>query len=183
MTKPTCLNCDRALDEDHPLFCSDRCREIAKAVRYGRAVNADGRIDRDPTVEEALKIKIAIAVGGGYPTKQRALTKYQRRVIFERDAQKCQACGAKATEIDHIGAGIDENINHPDNLQALCSECHRDKTRSGFRPANETEIVELISIQERIHSPECLRKCDIPDWKEGWRGLRSERLEQLRLAT
>lgn len=154
---PFCLNCDGNIDRANPLFCSNRCGEIAKAVRYGRAVNADVRIDRDPTVRDALRIKIAVAVGGGYPTKQRKLSNSKREEVFERDKRMCRSCGADATEIDHIGGGVDGDVNHPGNLQTLCSACHRQKNLSNLRPATTIEILDLRQISERIESPDCLR--------------------------
>lgn len=178
MSDLVCLNCDGPVNAEHPVFCSNRCREIAGAVRYGRAAKADGRIERDPTVAEALKIKIAIAVGGGYPTGIRRLSPQQRQAVFERDDSRCQICSSAGTEIDHIDSVADEHINDLENLQLLCSDCHRQKTLSSTRPADEREQVEIRRILERIDSEQPVRDCDVPDWNQRWRSLRSERLKE-----
>jgi 5-methylcytosine-specific restriction endonuclease McrA len=173
-----CLNCDRAVENPGELFCSDLCREMAKVIRYGRAVHADRRI-KQPDVAEALRIKVGIVVGGGYPQRERRLGDDQRQQIFERDDGMCRDCGAPATEIDHIGPPIDGDINHPDNLQALCNQCHRAKTLSRFRPIeSEEERHRSLEINARIHAPEPLRICDAGDWKGRWPMLKAERLEQ-----
>ena len=170
-----CFNCDGPVEQAKDLFCSELCQQTAKTVRYARAVYADGRIER-PDVAEALKIRIGIVVGGGYPEKARRLTVGQRQAIFDRDGGVCQECGAQATEIDHIGPPIAGGINHPDNLQALCKECHR-KTLSRFRPIEtDEELHRAREIYLRVHAPEPIRICDAADWKDRWRTLRKERV-------
>lgn len=42
---------------------------------------------------------------------------------------RCEACGAPASEVDHITALADGGAElDPANLQALCRSCHRAKT-------------------------------------------------------
>lgn len=43
----------------------------------------------------------------------------------------CQAKGrvAAATEVDHIVALVNGGTDTPDNRQALCGDCHAEKTR------------------------------------------------------
>ncbi|MDG4751700.1 HNH endonuclease signature motif containing protein [Micromonospora sp. WMMD718] len=55
-----------------------------------------------------------------------------RRRILHRDGYRCrqvfstgERCGAPANQVDHIRRGDD---HHPDNLQALCTYCHGQKT-------------------------------------------------------
>lgn len=52
-----------------------------------------------------------------------------RRRILKRDRHQCQApgCRAKATEVDHV---INNDDDSPENLQSLCSPCHRKKTQA-----------------------------------------------------
>lgn len=49
------------------------------------------------------------------------------RRVLRRDGGTCQLCGAPATEVDHINAG---DNHHPNNLQAICTTCHRRKSSS-----------------------------------------------------
>jgi 5-methylcytosine-specific restriction endonuclease McrA len=176
MTVFPCFNCDAEVPA-RSLFCSELCRQTAKVVRYGRAVHADGRIKR-ADVEEALKIKVASVLGGGYPADERRLSAEQRQAVFDRDEGKCQVCGGPATEIDHIDPMVGGDMNRPGNLQALCNECHRRKTIAGHHPIEtEDEFLRATELLSRIRSPEPLRDCDDPDWSSRWRALRKERLK------
>jgi len=52
--------------------------------------------------------------------------------VLNRDDHTCQHCGAPATEADHIinravAPHLDLDV---DNGQALCSRCHKIKTRA-----------------------------------------------------
>jgi 5-methylcytosine-specific restriction endonuclease McrA len=173
----TCLNCDDPIPGRNParLYCGPLCRDTARTVRYVRAVKADGRI-KEPDVAEAVKIRIAMVLGGGYPAEERKLTSAERQAIFERDGGRCRSCGAPATEVDHIGAPVGGDINHPDNLQALCSKCHRKKTMEGFRPIETAaERARAAELRRRIESPEPVRVCDSADWNDRWRGIAAER--------
>src|SRR6266849_1951825 len=117
-----CQNCDAQLTLQQArrgkLFCSEKCQQTAKTVRYGRATLLDGRYKRDPLVRQAIDIRIAIILGGGYPKKARTLSHEQREAIFTRDGRRCRLCGAPATDIDHIaGSSSDlENFRLSANL-------------------------------------------------------------------
>lgn len=149
---------------------------MAKTIRYGRGVIADGRI-RDPEVKEALRIAMASVTGGGYPRDERRLSPEQRQQILDRDEGLCQVCGGPGNEIDHIGGPIDGDINHPDNLQVPCADCHRRKTMAGHRIATDPEhIARAMNMHRRIHAPEAERACDDPAaWRDLQRKLGRER--------
>lgn len=62
--------------------------------------------------------------------------------ILQRDAYRCQACKlvgriTPARDVDHIEPraqwirvhGSADGLDHPDNLQALCKDCHDIKTK------------------------------------------------------
>ena len=56
-----------------------------------------------------------------------------RERILKRDNYLCVACGAKgrlteATDVDHIKAKAHGGTDEEDNLQSLCTPCHREKT-------------------------------------------------------
>jgi 5-methylcytosine-specific restriction endonuclease McrA len=175
----TCLNCDEPV-EGVRLFCGYPCRQTAKTIRYVRAARADGRADRDD-VAEAIKIRIASILGGGYPEDERRLTKPERRAVFDRDHGKCCQCGAEATEVDHVDPRA-KALNTLDNLQALCSPCHRKKTLAGRRPIETDEERErATALLMRLESPVPVRECDAADWDSAktWRGLLTERRQLL----
>lgn len=56
-----------------------------------------------------------------------------RESILKRDNYLCVKCAAigrtaAATDVDHITAKAHGGTDDPDNLQALCSPCHKEKT-------------------------------------------------------
>ena len=63
----------------------------------------------------------------------KAFWKRLRVQILERDNYLCVACMklgklTPATDVDHIVPLSKGGTNSPDNLQALCHECHKQKT-------------------------------------------------------
>jgi hypothetical protein len=143
------------------LFCSEACADEAKLVRYARRCFSDGRIDQ-PDVQEAIQIKIAHALGGGYSERERRVPLSVRRAVFDRDGGRCQKCGQPGTEIDHIHS----SSNELDNLQLLCGTCHNKKTKARFveiTPEDEryAEIdAKRESLRSRIEASEPQRPCD-----------------------
>jgi hypothetical protein len=135
-------------------------------------VRREGR-DADPLVAEAVRIKIAIAIGGGYNRRARALSPQLRAEIMERDGGRCLVCGSEATQIDHINADPDlvaRDINDPENLQAICDPCHRLKTMSMFKPIRPEQRAKADEIRARINAPRPLRECDDEqNWKTAYR--------------
>lgn len=77
------------------LFCSDLCAEEASTVRYARRAITDGRI-HDAEVVEAVMIRVAMVVRGGYPARARNLSPAEREAVFRRDDYRCQICGGEA---------------------------------------------------------------------------------------
>lgn len=127
----SCLNCDQpmTLTRYIKLFCSDACRDEAKLVRYIRSCGRDGRINQ-PDIQDAISIRFAHALSGGYRAKERRLSAAKRRAVFERDNGLCRKCGQPGTDVDHV----DGSSNDLANLQLLCKACHNEKTRSKFVP-------------------------------------------------
>lgn len=53
-----------------------------------------------------------------------------RNRILNRDGHRCVQCGAsERLEVDHIDNTRDEFYDQDENLQTLCSDCHRPKTQ------------------------------------------------------
>lgn len=50
-----------------------------------------------------------------------------RRRVRERDEDRCQYCGAPATEIDHIVPVSRGGMTNLDNLACVCGPCNRSK--------------------------------------------------------
>ncbi len=181
----SCLNCDGILiaTEKPKLFCSDKCQQEAGFVRYFRSCRRDGRINQ-PDIREALEIKMAHILGGGYKISERRLSLSTREKIYERDNRTCQKCGQPATDIDHIH----DSSDNLENLQMLCRDCHNQKTTANFvklKPeveGYEKKLAEIDSLRIRTESEIPKRICDDEEkWKSLWRGFMSERRSVLKI--
>jgi hypothetical protein len=89
-----CLNCDAAVKPTRPgpTYCSELCADTAELIRYVRGCRADGRVSQ-PDVQEAIRIKMALLLGGGYPEKARSLSNDTRATVYERADWLCENCG------------------------------------------------------------------------------------------
>lgn len=69
-----CVNCEKPIPWDRPIkiFCSDLCRDEADYVRYYRRCLSDGRSEM-PDIQEALRIKLAHLLSGGYSASERKM--------------------------------------------------------------------------------------------------------------
>lgn len=181
-----CLNCDGEIKypTSPVLYCSQCCKQEAELIRYARACNEVGRVEYED-VQQAIQIKLAHVLAGGYDRKRRTVSQELRDQVFERDQRECVICGEEGNEIDHI--------NGPDNclvnLQLLCSDCHRNKTLESIEVADPDDpryaVIEerYKKILERIESPIPLRLCDQDDWSEKWRDYTTERRKALSAKT
>jgi 5-methylcytosine-specific restriction endonuclease McrA len=173
-----CANCDAMLEaENQTLFCGEFCRQVADFVRYSRGVTRDPARANDPEVIEAIRVRMAILIGGGYPTGDRHLSPEQRATIIERDGGKCRECGAPGKEIDHI-AGNSADLS---NLQLLCHDCHMTKTKNSFVPASEQQQAWAKELWDtRIYPDAPLRLSDDTNrWGKEWRALKRDRFDRL----
>jgi len=171
-----CANCDGDLDvRVEGLFCTELCRETADFVRYARRKMQAGQLD-DPDISYAIRIRMAMLLGGGYPGSARQLSPTIRSAVIARD-QQCVQCGAPGAEIDHIADSSDDL----ENLQFLCKDCHRLKTEAALAPASAEQSDEAKEIWiGRVMPPDPQRLCDDPErWSEEWRPLKAQRREYL----
>lgn len=171
-----CANCLEPLPEDvEALFCSSWCAEIADAVRYQRRVFKDGRIN-NPDVQEAVQIRNAFILAGGYRALGRTLNPKTRVEVKTRDDGKCQVCGRPGSEIDHI----DGNSADLDNLQLLCADCHHAKTAQNLVPATQEQRAKLMAMHITRVMPEepILLADDEVGWQKTWSGLKKARKER-----
>lgn len=171
-----CLNCDQPVDGPK-LFCSRACADEAKFVRYVRRCRRDGR-DKTPDVKEAIEIRLAHILGGGYPEQERQLSATVRAAVIARDNGRCQLCGQPGNQIDHI-RGSSSNL---DNLQLLCRSCHNLKTRASMvrvtpdSPDWERCNTKVIALMRRIDAIKPKRVCDDDKtWPSAWRDYMRER--------
>src|ERR1700755_63147 len=101
----SCVNCEQVFVVSGParLYCSPRCQQDAKLVRYVRACIKDGRM-KDPLVREAIRTRFAFAYSekGYYDEKARKVSPIKKQQVIERDKGLCWLCGAVGAEIDNL---------------------------------------------------------------------------------
>ena len=164
-----CPNCARPIGKPL-LFCSDVCKDEAKFVRYFRACIKDRGYEQEE-VQEALRIRLAHILAGGYNERLRQIPRAVRDAVIARDAGRCRSCNGPANQIDHIRG----SSNGLENLQMLCTKCHNDKTTAGFvtisPKTHSEEWAKHEALLARVHSPKTIRFCDRSDWSKQWRAL------------
>jgi hypothetical protein len=144
-------------------------------IRYIRTKISEGRAD-EPDVSEAIEMKMASVLGGGYPAKARRVSAQVRRETMERDNFTCRLCGAAATEIDHIAG----SSNNPNNLRALCKQCNMKLAQEKFEPTDAAGQRKAVEIWRRIDAETPERLCDDEkSWNSLWRKLKSPALNSI----
>ena len=182
----SCVNCDQVfvVSGAARLYCSPRCHQDAKLVRYVRACIKDGRMN-DPLVREAIGIRFAIAYSekGYYDEKARRLLPAKKQQVIERDRDLCRLCGAVGTEIDHIKGDSDDL----DNLQLLYHNCHSEKTEANMVPITpdheryEEILARESELRSRIDALTPLRLCDDEtNWNSIYKELMTEQRQLLK---
>jgi 5-methylcytosine-specific restriction endonuclease McrA len=177
-----CANCDSlALTVRTPLFCSQRCRQAAELVRYVRACRSDGR-DQLPDVKEAIRTKMAMVLGGGYPERERQVPPEIWAEVFNRAGGRCESCG-RSLDFDRSAGDPDAiptiqhvfgTSNDVANLKSFCRRCNLDDAESRFvllvpGSPQEEMAAELVT---RWSSIEPLRLCDDERrWESTWSEL------------
>ena len=174
-----CMHCEMGMPPfiKPKLYCSLACEQEAELVRYARRCLADGRLEQKD-VQEAIEIRFAHIMAGGYDKESRKLSRETRENVLRRSKGKCEICGKEGCDIDHIdGASCDLS-----NLQFLCKDCHNLKTRSNIvsvKPSSEEyEFIKYRGEQfmEYVHAVEPLRVChDQENWASVWRQFQKER--------
>lgn len=151
-----CANCFEPLPasyEHRPwLFCSVLCRETANTVRYWRKTSRNGQFEADPEVRQAIGIRLAHMLAGGYNADTRRIPVDVRALVIERD-RACVKCGGPGEEIDHINGDSSDS----GNLQLLCKNCHHAKTAERLVPASDEQSDRIFAMLVERVIPCCIR--------------------------
>ena len=59
----------------------------------------------------------------------------RRLIVLRRDNSVCYVCGSLASEVDHVVAGDNHELN---NLASICNSCHRTKSSNEGHEAKTT---------------------------------------------
>jgi len=186
-----CANCESPeVTLRTPLFCSSQCRQAAELVRYVRGCRRDGRAQL-PDIQEAIHLRMAMVLGGGYPERERRVSPQVRAAVFERAEGHCESCGrgldlnrsagdsdAFAT-IQHVAG----NSNDLSNLKAFCGRCNTSDAQSRFVPVNpdSAEAALAVDLEHRWSSKEPIRLCDDDiHWTTSWQQLARTAKEAIR---
>ena len=177
-----CANCDSPnVTAQSPLFCSPRCRQAAQLVRYVRACQRNGR-DQRADVQEAIRTKKAMILGGGYPEQERQVPPETRAEVFRRAGGRCENCGRPldferstgdpnaVPTIQHVSG----NSSDLSNLKAFCWRCNVADAETRFVPVEPGSLAALMAadLARRCSSQEPLRLCDDEQhWEGSWREL------------
>ena len=174
-----CQNCGQTLSKEELLagkyFCSDKCLQIARLVRYQRNRIKDGTY-HNLDIQEAIEIRLQMVLQDGYPASERRVSPEMRAFIRARDKDTCQLCNRHLDEpeiqIDHISG----SSNTPDNLRVLCRRCNLDRVWSGpTRPMTKEEMALVQEIRSRAFAKEPVKLCDNEIlWNQLYRKIASE---------
>jgi len=177
-----CMNCGSSeVTSRSPLYCSIQCRQAAKLVRYVRARRRDGTATR-PDIAEAIEMRVATVLGGGYPENERRVPPALSEQVFREANGRCEKCG-RVLDFDRSTGDPDAiptiqhvygNSNELSNLKAFCQRCNMADAQSRFVPVQpgspQSELLRELTI--RWSAPIPLRLCDDEEqWSSIWRDI------------
>ena len=75
---------------------------------------------------------------------QRAVSKAQRKAVIDRQDGICKRsyCDAPAVDVDHVLPLWSGGSNANDNLEALCTDCHKQKTAAEAKARAKAKRIE-----------------------------------------
>lgn len=169
IVEASCANCDARYGLPRcrrSPYCTARCHDQAKYVRYARAKRREYGENLPADISYALRVKRLHALGESYDDSARRISPARRREVWIRDGGLCTSCGEPGEEIDHRDGPSDELAN----LQLMCRPCHRRKTAAKVvLVGSASGLVDAMALRMRERSSVALRPCDSEDWSLTWR--------------
>lgn len=160
----TCPNCGKGVASVRSPYCGTKCRDIAGLVRHLRSGLREGTL-QDPERQLALGQILWRILGGGLPYRNSLITEKELARLYKRTDGLCDACGAPATTVDHLGS----HCNRTSNLRPMCEMCATTKPFGSEIVLSRPEVQVLLDdLASRIASGEPLRPCDDAetwDWR------------------
>lgn len=188
-----CANCDSPeVTVKAPLYCSPQCRQSAELVRYVRACRRDGR-DQLPDVDEAIRMRMAMVLGGGYAERERRVSPEVRDEVFRRARGHCEECG-RAMDFEGTTGNPDAiptiqhvhgDSNDLSDLKTFCRRCNMADAQSRFVPVEQgsSEAALAAGLRTRWTASEPLRLCDDDrQWNAIWRELTRSAREAIKIS-
>lgn len=183
--EPICVGCgDEIIPPSATPYCTDRCQQTAALVRYARKAAWNGRGEQDEDFLLGVGLLLVALFKGGYPTRERRLTRKQRQAVFVRNDGLCVLCGAPAQQVDHIRGSSSD----PTNLRAVCAPCNRALALSAKRRPTAKQMADFLEeaerictdLADRIAAPIASRCCDDHErWQSVTDSLRAARRRNL----
>jgi len=170
-----CASCGDAHSGRGP-FCTDYCRAVAEFVRLCRRWFRDPARQADTDYLFVLQVRLAALHAGylgraGDGAPPRRLTAAEKTAVRERDQGRCAQCGRRGGEVNRIDGPSSELAN----LQLLCTDCRRARTREALTqiadPADRAALAELHELlRRRIDAVLPELACDNEQtWGASWR--------------
>ena len=173
-----------------PLYCSERCKEMASYVRYARSCRSSGR-DRWPAIAETILVRRSFVLKGIDPAREPEVPDIFCMIALRKAKGCCEKCGV-TLDIDRYNRDTDRTprIHHLDgssnkesNLRIWCGKCKSEDTRSRSRPIEEGSSHDPYAreLDARVLADVPVLICDDEkEWQVIWRKLSKEAKEVLR---
>ena len=109
------------------------CEAFVRTTGFHLVYNAEGK----PSLMQKMLFRMAV-------TQRREWDPEERKEALERQGHKCRNCQdqLKKYELDHIVPLCLGGTNDTANIQALCPECHAEKTQLEERAAHRSHTLE-----------------------------------------
>jgi hypothetical protein len=100
----SCPNCGQQAEAARKPYCSEECKCMAAFIRQFRNAVAQRTLS-EPDRQVSLGQGLWFLLGGGRPLRLEIAPPRALEQAIRREGGKCQACGAEATTVDHVGSG------------------------------------------------------------------------------
>jgi hypothetical protein len=174
-----CQNCGADV-RGAATFCDQFCQQQATVVRHVRKALVDGRIE-ESAMQIAVGIRLRMLITGGYPKRERILSREYSPGMVWGGEDVCLVCGRAADQIGGSGGDPDDT----DEAFASCAACSRLESFGALCLASGLEHTSLeqifIDLAQRISARVPVLFCDdYENWKRYQPSIRLARSRLVR---